>query len=45
MYVATLKQYIEAMGGELEIMARFPGHEPVPITQFADMTHARVVID
>jgi DNA-binding XRE family transcriptional regulator len=34
MYVSTLRRYIEAMGGELEIIARFPDGE-VRITQFA----------
>ncbi|HEV7590148.1 MAG TPA: XRE family transcriptional regulator [Longimicrobium sp.] len=27
MYLSTLRQYIEALGGELEITARFPGGE------------------
>ena len=26
MYVSTLRRFIEAMGGELEIVARFQGH-------------------
>ncbi len=33
MYLSTLRGYIEAMGGELEIIARFPG-QTVRITQF-----------
>lgn len=33
MYVSTLREYIEAMGGELEITARFPDGT-VRITQF-----------
>ncbi len=33
MYLSTLRGYIEAMGGELEIIARFPNHA-VRITQF-----------
>lgn len=33
MYVSTLRSYIEAMGGELDIRARFPDGE-VKITQF-----------
>jgi transcriptional regulator with XRE-family HTH domain len=28
MYLSTLRQYVEALGGELEITARFPGSEP-----------------
>jgi predicted transcriptional regulator len=33
MYLSTLRGYIEAMGGTLEIIARFPGRA-VRITQF-----------
>jgi hypothetical protein len=33
MYLSTLRSYIEAMGGELEIIARFP-NRAVRITQF-----------
>ena len=33
MYLSTLRSYIEAMGGELEIVARFPDRT-VRITQF-----------
>jgi DNA-directed RNA polymerase sigma subunit (sigma70/sigma32) len=34
MYVSTLRDLIRAMGGELDIVARFPNHRPVRITQF-----------
>ncbi len=33
MYLSTLRSYIEAMGGKLEIVARFPDHS-IKITQF-----------
>jgi predicted transcriptional regulator len=33
MYLSTLRGYIEAMGGKLEIIARFP-HQAVRIMQF-----------
>ena len=33
MYLSTLRGYIEAMGGKLEIVARFP-NQAVRITQF-----------
>jgi predicted transcriptional regulator len=33
MYLSTLRGYIEAMGGKLEIIARFP-NQAVRITQF-----------
>ena len=36
MYVSTLRRFIEAMGGELEIIARFPDHA-VKIRNFADL--------
>ncbi len=37
MYVSTLRDLIRAMGGELEIIARFPDRSPVRITQFRAM--------
>ena len=36
-YVSTLRRFIEAMGGEMEIVARFPDHA-VKITSFADLS-------
>jgi transcriptional regulator with XRE-family HTH domain len=36
MYVSTLRRFIEAIGGELEITARFPDHE-VRIKNFGDL--------
>lgn len=39
MYVSTLRRFIEAMGGELEIVARFPDHE-VHIKNFRDLAPA-----
>lgn len=35
LYVSTLRSYIEAMGGELEIVARFPDGS-VKVNQFRD---------
>lgn len=35
MYVSTLRRFIEAMGGELEIIARFPDGD-VRVTSFSD---------
>ncbi|WP_119389408.1 XRE family transcriptional regulator [Taklimakanibacter lacteus] len=37
MYVSTLRRFIEAMGGELEIVARFRNHT-VKITNFAELS-------
>ena len=39
MYVSTVRRYIEAMGGELEIVARFPDGS-IRITQFHDLEPA-----
>ena len=36
MYISTLRSYIQAMGGELDIIARFPEGE-VHINQFKDI--------
>src|SRR4051812_22097253 len=36
MYVSTVRRFIEAMGGKLEIVAQFRGQGPVKITNFAD---------
>jgi len=40
MYVSTLRRVIEAMGGELEIVAKFPGHS-VRIGSFSRRTSPR----
>jgi transcriptional regulator with XRE-family HTH domain len=40
MYVSTLRRYIEALGGELEIIARFP-EGAVRISQFHDLETPR----
>lgn len=37
MYVSTLRRFIKAMGGELEIVARFPDHS-VKIKNFSDLS-------
>ena len=37
MYVSTLRSFVEAMGGRLEIIATFPHRPPVTITQFQDL--------
>jgi len=37
MYVSTLRSFIEAMGGSLEIVAQFPGSAPVHISQFKEL--------
>lgn len=42
MYVSTLRRFIEAMGGELEIVARFPDHA-VKIRNFSELNEKRAV--
>src|SRR5262245_24807715 len=37
MYISTLRAFIQAMGGELDIIARFPDRPPVRITQFEEL--------
>ncbi|PKU23867.1 XRE family transcriptional regulator [Telmatospirillum siberiense] len=37
MYVSTLRRFVEAMGGELEIVARFADHS-VKIRNFSDLS-------
>jgi transcriptional regulator with XRE-family HTH domain len=41
MYLSTLRRYIEAMGGELEIIAHFPEGN-VRINQFEDLEQDQV---
>jgi transcriptional regulator with XRE-family HTH domain len=38
MYLSSLRRFIEAMGGELEITARFSEKRSVKIKNFADLT-------
>jgi ribosome-binding protein aMBF1 (putative translation factor) len=38
MYISTLRSYIKAMGGELDIIARFPEGD-VHINQFSEITN------
>ena len=37
MYVSTLRTFIEAMNGELEIVARFPYGKSIKINQFSEL--------
>ncbi|BAP43342.1 helix-turn-helix domain-containing protein [Pseudomonas sp. 21LCFQ02] len=36
MYISSLRRFIQAMGGELEVTARFPDHS-VRINQFSEL--------
>lgn len=33
--VSTLRRYVESIGGELDLVVRFPGSEPIKIDGFA----------
>ena len=37
MYISTLRGLIQAMGGKLEVTARFPDRPPVRINQFRSL--------
>lgn len=39
MYLSTMRRYVEAMGGELDLIAKFPDSN-VRIRQFKDLEHA-----
>ena len=39
MYISTLRSHIEAMGGELEVVARFPDGN-IKISNFSDIAGA-----
>jgi DNA-binding XRE family transcriptional regulator len=41
MLLSTLRHYVEAMGGRLELVARFPNRSPLVIEQLAVDTPAR----
>ncbi|MBB1607761.1 MULTISPECIES: XRE family transcriptional regulator [unclassified Pseudomonas] len=37
MLISTLREYVEAMGGTLELVARLPGRPPVKLEGFRDL--------
>ncbi|MCM2265896.1 MAG: helix-turn-helix domain-containing protein [Desulfuromonadales bacterium] len=41
MLLSTLRSYVEAMGGQLELVARFPDRPPVVIKHLAEKTVSR----
>jgi DNA-binding XRE family transcriptional regulator len=41
MLLSTLRRYVEAMGGKLELVATFPDRPPMVIDHLADETAAR----
>jgi transcriptional regulator with XRE-family HTH domain len=43
MYLSTLRSYVEAAGGQLDLVARFPLRPPVRIERLGDVTAAKDV--
>lgn|ERR1700691_3178087 len=41
MYLSTLRGYIEAMGGELELVVKLPSHGPLKLRNLGDMATDR----
>jgi transcriptional regulator with XRE-family HTH domain len=39
--LSTLRDYVAAMGGSLELVARFPDREPVVVSGLADLDHEK----
>jgi DNA-binding XRE family transcriptional regulator len=37
LHISTLRRSIEAMGGELSLVAKFPDHKPIRLTGFAEI--------
>jgi transcriptional regulator with XRE-family HTH domain len=42
MYLSTLRGYVEALGGKLELVVHFPERAPVRIERLGDLTGAEV---
>ena len=38
MYLSTLRRYVEALGGNLDIVISVPGHAPLKLKQFSDVS-------
>src|SRR5262245_3553197 len=38
MLLSTLQEYVQAMGGELDLIARFPNREPIRIKALRDIS-------
>ncbi len=42
MYLSTLRSYVEAVGGELDLVVRLPSHAPLRIERLGDVAPAAV---
>jgi DNA-binding XRE family transcriptional regulator len=45
MYLSTLRSYVEAIGGELELIVRLPSHAPLRLERLGDVTRSDEVLD
>jgi transcriptional regulator with XRE-family HTH domain len=45
MYLSTLRRFVEAMGGELEITARFPDQHPVRLRGIGELAETVIASD
>ncbi len=45
MYLSTLRRFVQAMGGELEIVARFPDHPNVTLRGIGELAGVEAVVD
>ncbi len=40
MYLSTLRSYVEAMGGELDVIVRLPNRRPVKVKSLEDVAQS-----
>lgn len=45
MYLSTLRSYVEAIGGELELIVRLPSHAPLRLERLGDVTSSAEASD
>lgn len=45
MYLSTLRSYVEAIGGELELIVRLPSHAPLRLERLGDVTRSAEASD
>ena len=45
MYLSTLRRFVEAMGGELEFVARFPDQPPVRLRGIGELTEDETAVN
>ena len=45
MYLSTLRSYVEAIGGELELIVRLPSHAPLRLERLGDVSRSTEASD